>query len=142
MDGEVGAAGSTGRGEANLYNLSSFFIVEALRRGAHPKDAGLEALKRVVANTVEKRLLNERGKPAFDLQFYILNKRGEHAGLRGGARTRDRRRCRPKRCSRARRRTESRPQIWTAIHLLEPQIPVSRDLRPRQSGIAPGTILA
>src|SRR3954463_13747903 len=59
VDGEVGAAGSTGRGEANLYNLSSFFIVEAMRRGAHPKDAGMEALKRVVSNTVEKRLLND-----------------------------------------------------------------------------------
>jgi len=32
VDGEVGAAGSTGRGEANLYNLSSFFIVEQLRQ--------------------------------------------------------------------------------------------------------------
>ena len=40
VDGEVGAAGSTGRGEANLYNLCSFLIVEEMRRGAHPKDAG------------------------------------------------------------------------------------------------------
>ena len=39
VDGEVGAAGSTGRGEANLYNLCSFLIVEEMRRGAHPKDA-------------------------------------------------------------------------------------------------------
>ena len=46
VDGEVGAAGSTGRGEANLYNLSSFLIVEAMRRGAHPKDAGMEALRK------------------------------------------------------------------------------------------------
>ena len=81
VDGEVGAAGSTGRGEANLYNLSSFLIVEAMRRGAHPKDAGMEALKRVAANTVEKRLLNERGQPNFGLNFYILNARGEHAGV-------------------------------------------------------------
>src|SRR6478672_7912518 len=81
VDNEVGAAGSTGRGEANLYNLSSFLIVEALRRGAHPKDAGMEALKRVVANTVEKRLLNERGRPNFDLKFYVLNRRGEYAGV-------------------------------------------------------------
>src|SRR4029450_6010845 len=54
VDNEVGAAGSTGRGEANLYNLSSFLIVEEMRRGAHPKDAGLAALKRIKANTVEK----------------------------------------------------------------------------------------
>jgi len=81
VDGAVGAAGSTGRGEANLYNLSSYLIVEAMRRGAHPKDAGLEALRRVVANTVEKRLLNDRGKPNFGLNFYVLNARGEHAGV-------------------------------------------------------------
>jgi delta 1-pyrroline-5-carboxylate dehydrogenase len=55
------ASGSTGRGEANLYGLCSFLIVEHMRRGMHPKDAGLEALKRVKANTIEKRLLNTRG---------------------------------------------------------------------------------
>src|SRR5512142_2608793 len=65
VDGEVGAAGSTGRGEANLYNLCSFLIVENMRRGMHPKDAGMDALKRIKANTVEKRLLNEKGEPNF-----------------------------------------------------------------------------
>ncbi|MFZ9635948.1 MAG: isoaspartyl peptidase/L-asparaginase, partial [Alphaproteobacteria bacterium] len=48
VDNEVGAAGSTGRGEANLYGLCSFLVVELLRRGLSPKDAGLEALKRVL----------------------------------------------------------------------------------------------
>ena len=81
VDGEVGAAGSTGRGEANLFNLSSFLIVENMRRGMHPKDAGLDALRRVRANTVEKRLLNSRGLPNFGLNFYIVNARGEYAGL-------------------------------------------------------------
>jgi len=81
VDGSVGAAGSTGRGEANLYNLSSFLIVEEMRRGKHPKDAAMEALRRVKANTVEKRLLNERGLPAFGLSFYALNARGEYAGV-------------------------------------------------------------
>ncbi|HJS75444.1 MAG TPA: N(4)-(beta-N-acetylglucosaminyl)-L-asparaginase [Vicinamibacteria bacterium] len=81
VDGSVGAAGSTGRGEANLYNLSSFFVVEEMRRGKHPKDAAIEALRRVKANTVEKRLLNERGLPAFGLSFYALNAKGEYAGV-------------------------------------------------------------
>jgi N4-(beta-N-acetylglucosaminyl)-L-asparaginase len=81
VDGEIGAAGSTGRGEANLYNLCSFLIVEEMRRGKHPKDAGLEALKRIKANTVEKRLLNPQGQPNFNIQFYVLNARGEHAGV-------------------------------------------------------------
>ena len=81
VDNEVGAAGSTGRGEANLYNLSSFLIVEEMRRGAHPKDAALAALKRVAKNTIEKRLLNSRGQPNFGLNFYVLNKKGEYAGV-------------------------------------------------------------
>ena len=73
VDGAVGAAGSTGRGEANLYNLSSYLIVENLRRGMHPKDAGLDALKRVRSNTVERRLRRANGDPNFSLTFYILN---------------------------------------------------------------------
>jgi N4-(beta-N-acetylglucosaminyl)-L-asparaginase len=81
VDGEVGAAGSTGRGEANLFNLSSYLIVENLRRGMHPKDAGIEACKRIKANTVEKRLLNDRGEPNFNVNFYILNAKGEYAGV-------------------------------------------------------------
>jgi N4-(beta-N-acetylglucosaminyl)-L-asparaginase len=81
VDGRVGAAGSTGRGEANLFNLTSFLIVEGLRRGMSPKDAGMEGLRRIVENTVEKRLLNARGTPSFGIQFYVLNARGEHAGV-------------------------------------------------------------
>jgi N4-(beta-N-acetylglucosaminyl)-L-asparaginase len=81
VDGGVGAAGSTGRGEANLYNLSSFQIVESLRRGMHPKDAGLEALRRIRANTVEKRLRKKNGDPNFNVKFYVLDARGRYAGL-------------------------------------------------------------
>jgi N4-(beta-N-acetylglucosaminyl)-L-asparaginase len=81
VDNAVGAAGSTGRGEANLYNLTSYLIVENLRRGMHPKDAGMEALKRIRSNTVEKRLLNGKGNPNFNINFYILNAKGEHAGV-------------------------------------------------------------
>jgi N4-(beta-N-acetylglucosaminyl)-L-asparaginase len=81
VDGEVGAAGSTGRGEANLYNLCSFLIVENMRKGMHPKDAGLEACRRIKANTVEKRLLNSKGNPNFGINFYILNAKGEYAGV-------------------------------------------------------------
>jgi N4-(beta-N-acetylglucosaminyl)-L-asparaginase len=81
VDGEVGAAGSTGRGEANLYNLCSFFIVEQMRKGAHPKDAALEALRRIKANTIEKRLLDAKGNPNFEVTFYVLNAKGEYAGV-------------------------------------------------------------
>ena len=81
VDGAVGAAGSTGRGEANLYNLCSFVIVEEMRRGAHPKDAGMEVLKRIRANTIEKRLLKADGTPNFGINFYIINAKGEYAGV-------------------------------------------------------------
>ncbi|MGQ0647851.1 MAG: N(4)-(beta-N-acetylglucosaminyl)-L-asparaginase [Gemmatimonadaceae bacterium] len=81
VDNDVGAAGSTGRGEANLYNLSSFLIVEAMRRGMSPKDAGMEALKRIRDNTIETRLLNAKGNPNFNIRFFVLNKRGEYAGV-------------------------------------------------------------
>jgi N4-(beta-N-acetylglucosaminyl)-L-asparaginase len=81
VDGAIGAAGSTGRGEANLYNLTSFLIVEHLRRGMHPKDAGLEGLKRIKENTIEKRLLKANGDPAFGISFYVLNAKGEYAGV-------------------------------------------------------------
>ncbi len=81
VDGQVGAAGSPGRGEANLYNLSSYLIVENMRHGMSPKDAGMEACKRIAANTVEKRLLNSRGQPNFNVNFYVLNAKGEFAGV-------------------------------------------------------------
>jgi N4-(beta-N-acetylglucosaminyl)-L-asparaginase len=81
VDGDVGAAGSTGRGEANLFNLTSFLIVEYLRSGKHPKDAGMAALQRIKANTVEKRLQKENGDPNFNILFFIVNARGEHAGV-------------------------------------------------------------
>ena len=81
VDDDVGACGSTGRGEANLYNLSSFLVVENMRRGMHPTDAGMDALQRIWENTVEERLLNSRGEPAFDVRFFILNKAGEFAGV-------------------------------------------------------------
>ena len=81
VDNEVGACGSTGRGEANLYNCASFLIVEFMRQGMSPKDAGMAALARVRDNTIESRLLNTRGLPNFDLRFFILNKQGDYAGV-------------------------------------------------------------
>ena len=81
VDGEVGAAGSTGRGESNLYNLSCFLIVEELRRGRHPKDAGMLALGRLRKATTEPRLRNAKGNPNFNVKFYIVNQKGEYAGV-------------------------------------------------------------
>jgi len=75
-DNSVGAAGSTGLGEANIKVCGGFLTVDNMRRGMKPTDACLETLKRVVAMT-EARLLDPQSKPKFDLVFYALNKRGE-----------------------------------------------------------------
>ncbi|MCL1892993.1 MAG: N(4)-(beta-N-acetylglucosaminyl)-L-asparaginase [Holophagaceae bacterium] len=80
VEDKIGAAGSTGRGEANLYGLCSFLIVELMRQGKHPKDAGLEALRRIANNTIDKRLRDEKGQPNFQVIFYALNGKGEYAG--------------------------------------------------------------
>jgi N4-(beta-N-acetylglucosaminyl)-L-asparaginase len=75
-DNDIGAAGSTGRGEANIKVCGAFLTVEFMRRGMTPTDAALETLRRVVAAT-EDRLLDEQGRPTFDLDMYAVNKRGE-----------------------------------------------------------------
>ena len=75
-DNDVGAAGSTGRGEANIMVCGGFLTVEHLRRGLAPTDACLETLRRVLKLT-PPRLLSPDGRPRFDLQFYALTKRGE-----------------------------------------------------------------
>lgn len=81
VNNDVGAAGSTGRGEANIYNCASFTIVENMRKGMHPKDAMVDACRRIAANTIEKRLLNSRGLPNFDMSFYALDKQSRYAGV-------------------------------------------------------------
>ncbi len=75
-DNEIGAAGSTGRGESNIKVCGGFLTVEYMRRGMKPTDACLETLKRVMATT-EPRLLDARGRPKFGLTYYAVNKRGE-----------------------------------------------------------------
>lgn len=65
-------------------------IVESMRRGMHPKDAGLDGLKRIKENTVEKRLLNRRGAPAFGISFYALKAKGQYAGVAMAANERSR----------------------------------------------------
>jgi N4-(beta-N-acetylglucosaminyl)-L-asparaginase len=80
LDNEVGSAGSTGRGEANLLNLSSHTIVESLRRGMAPKDAVLEACRRVAATTRDPRLRDAKGRPNFQVKYYCVAKDGRYAG--------------------------------------------------------------
>jgi len=74
-DNTVGAAGSTGRGEANIKTCGAFLTVEFMRQGMSPDAACMKTIDRVIAMT-ERRLLDERGRPLFDLQFYALAKDG------------------------------------------------------------------
>ena len=78
-DNDVGSAGSTGRGEANIKACGAFLTVEHMRRGMTLEQACLETLKRVVAMT-EPRLLGPNGRPRFDLQYYALSKDGRTGG--------------------------------------------------------------
>jgi len=75
-DNEIGAAGSTGRGESNILVCGGFLTVEHMRRGMKPTDACLETLRRAVRMT-EPRLLTPDGKPRYQLNFYAVNKHGE-----------------------------------------------------------------
>jgi N4-(beta-N-acetylglucosaminyl)-L-asparaginase len=76
LDQDVGAAGSTGRGEENIRVAGAHTIVENMRHGMPPKDAALDALKRVARNFDNDRKRLE----AIDLNFYVLRKDGVYAG--------------------------------------------------------------
>lgn len=78
-DNEVGAAGSTGRGEANIKVCGAFLAVEFMRQGMTPEQALVKVMERVIAMT-EKRLLDEQGRPYFGLNYYAVNKKGDYAG--------------------------------------------------------------
>src|SRR6185295_20419714 len=74
VDNEVGAAGSTGRGEENIKINGAHTIVEMMRQGKSPTDACLEAWKRV-SNSYNGNMKKLR---TFSINFYALNKSGEH----------------------------------------------------------------
>ncbi len=76
VDGDVGGAGSTGKGEENIKISGGHTIVEMMRKGMKPADACLEALGRVVRNyNGDKKKLG-----TFQLTYYALNKDGEYGG--------------------------------------------------------------
>ena len=74
-DNTVGAAGATGLGELNIKICGAFYIVELMRQGMAPEAACLKALERMVAMT-EKRRLDDRGRPRYDMSYYALSKDG------------------------------------------------------------------
>lgn len=76
-DQEVGAAGATGNGEENIKICGAHTIVENMRRGMSPEEAGMEALKRIAHN-----YNNDMSKLVYlGMHFYILRKDGAYAGV-------------------------------------------------------------
>jgi N4-(beta-N-acetylglucosaminyl)-L-asparaginase len=85
-DQEAGSAGSTGRGEASILANASFAIVELMRQGAAPLEAGREVLRRIVRQVRRQAqwqpaMLGADGLPAFNLNYYVLGLDGAFAGL-------------------------------------------------------------
>jgi N4-(beta-N-acetylglucosaminyl)-L-asparaginase len=76
-DQDVGSAGATGSGEENIKVAGAHTIVENMRRGMPPQEAGIDALKRIVRN-----YNNDMSKLKFiDMIYYILRKDGAYAGV-------------------------------------------------------------
>lgn len=76
-DQDVGSAGATGSGEENIKVVGAHTIVENMRRGMSPQEAGMETLKRIVRN-----YNGDMNKLRFvDMTYYILRKDGAYAGV-------------------------------------------------------------
>ncbi len=76
-DQDVGSAGATGSGEENIKVAGAHTIVENMRHGMSPQDAGMDALKRIVRN-----YNGDMNKLRFmDMTYYVLRKDGAYAGV-------------------------------------------------------------
>ena len=76
-DQDVGSAGATGSGEENIKVAGAHTIVENMRHGMSPKDAGIDALKRIVRN-----YNGDMNRLRFlDMTYYVLRKDGAYAGV-------------------------------------------------------------
>lgn len=76
-DQDVGSAGATGSGEENIKVAGAHTIVENMRHGMSPHEAGMDALKRIVRN-----YNGDMNKLRFlDMIYYILRKDGAYAGV-------------------------------------------------------------
>ncbi len=76
VDDEVGSAGATGRGEAVIQSSGAFQVVQNMARGSEPTKACLEALEWIARHTRRPYLLDEKGRPNFNVVFYAVRKDG------------------------------------------------------------------
>jgi N4-(beta-N-acetylglucosaminyl)-L-asparaginase len=77
-DNAVGSAGATGRGEAVIQVCGAFSIVQHMESGKTPGEACLTVAKRIADHTREKRLLDEKGRPKFNVTLYAVRKDGAY----------------------------------------------------------------
>ena len=76
-DQDIGSAGATGAGEENIKVAGAHTIVENMRHGMSPQEAGIDALKRIVRN-----YNGDMNKIRFmDMTYYVLRKDGAYAGV-------------------------------------------------------------
>lgn len=84
VDNAIGAAGSTGLGEANLRTCASFQVVAFMGQGMTPEQACLKTLEAIADKAklwpARLNLTDADGRPSFGLNFYALNKKGEFGG--------------------------------------------------------------
>jgi N4-(beta-N-acetylglucosaminyl)-L-asparaginase len=84
VDNNIGAAGSTGLGEANIRNCGSFQVVAFMGQGLSPEQACLKTLEKIAEKSkvapASLKLLNSDGLPGFGLSFYAISKKGEIGG--------------------------------------------------------------
>lgn len=74
-DQDVGSAGATGSGEENIKVAGAHTIVENMRHGMSPQEAGIDALKRIVRN-----YSGDMTKLRYmDMTYYVLRKDGAYA---------------------------------------------------------------
>jgi N4-(beta-N-acetylglucosaminyl)-L-asparaginase len=76
-DQDVGSAGATGSGEENIKVAGAHTILENMRHGMSPQEAGMDALNRIVRN-----YNGDMNRLRFlDMTYYILRKDGAYAGV-------------------------------------------------------------
>lgn len=75
-ENSIGAAGATGRGEAVIQSCGAFQIVQHMGNGLSPTEACLKVLQWIADHTKQKYLLNDKGRPNFNVVLYALRKDG------------------------------------------------------------------
>ncbi len=78
VDNEIGSAGATGRGEAVIQSCGSFLAVQFMDQGLSPTEACTAVLKRIADRTKQKRLLDAKGHPNFQVTMYAMRKDGAY----------------------------------------------------------------